>query len=278
MPLVARRSALGVLAALFTLVPEAAQAEPGDACVASYEEGQRLRKAGQLRRAMSELRLCTHACPTVLARDCRAWATELEGQLARLTIVVRAADGSAVDAPSLTVDGEPLALGAEGAAFVDPGSRSIRVEAAGLRSVTRVVSLEPGEALALDIVLEPPTAPEREVTPPVAPTPRDPPVLGYVVGGAGVALLGLGASLAIKGHVDVSDLRDECAPSCDEDDVDSVRGLWIGGGVAAGVGLIAVSIATWMFMKPELQTSGITWVPELRFSPELGAASVSGTF
>jgi hypothetical protein len=228
---------------------------------------------------MAELRLCTHACPTVLARDCRRWAAELEGDLARIVVVVRSSDGAEIASASLSVDGEPL-IGAtdSGARVADPGSRVLRAEAPGFRPATRRIELSPGELATIEIVLEPHAVPKEESATPKEPISRDPPALGFVVGGAGIALLGLGATLAIKGHLDVSDLRDECAPRCDEAEVDSVRALWIGGGVAAGTGLIAVSIATWLFVHPELQTSGVTWVPEIRFHPEGGAAAIVGSF
>lgn len=260
------------------LTPAAAHADPGDACVASYEESQRLRKAGSLVRAVTELKLCQKACPTILARDCTAWREELEASLSRLVVAIRSTEGEEVPSAIVFIDEDRVTgVSVTQPAVADPGQRNVRVEAAGFAPQTAIVTLSPGETSSIDVVLTPlPAAGPPSVE--TATRPTDPPVAAFVLGGTGAALLGVGAVLGIKGHVDASALRDDCAPDCAESDVDDIRVLWVAGGISAGVGVVLASIGAWMFLTPPSESPAAAWVPVLGASADGATAGVRGAF
>jgi hypothetical protein len=268
--------ALGLAASVLT--PGAAYAEAGDACVASYEESQRLRKAGSLVRAVTELKLCQKACPTILARDCTAWREELEASLSQLVVAVRSTEGEEVSSAIVFIDEDRVASASVAQpAVADPGQRIVRVEAAGFVPRTVEVTLSPGETSSIDVVLTSLPAVSAPSGAPAA-RPTEPPIAAFVLAGTGAALLGVGAVLGIKGHLDASALRDDCAPDCEEGDVDDIRVLWVAGGISAGVGVALASIGAWMFLMPPSEQPATAWTPVLGWSAEGATAGVQGTF
>jgi hypothetical protein len=220
-----------LVAALLAIAP-AARADPGDSCVTSYEEAQQAKKAGELVRSKANLRLCMGACPRALAGDCEAWLGEVSKSIATLTIHARAADGAPLGAAELAIDGvsrpldQPLEL--------DPGPHRVHVEGRGLVARTETLTLEAGATVEHAVVIERgggSATVEREAPSLVGP---------LVLGGGGLLLLAGAGVLSLIGHLDVSDMRDTCAPSCDVDRVDAVRAMWTAGGVLAAVGGAAV--------------------------------------
>jgi hypothetical protein len=69
----------------------------------------------------------------------------------------------------------------------------------------------------------------------------------FVLGGVGLVALGAAGVLAIVGHVNVADLREECAPTCAARRVDAVRDQWTVAGILAGAGgAIVVGAVIWL--------------------------------
>jgi hypothetical protein len=234
------------LTALLVLAPGLASADPGDACVTSYEGAQRARREGALVRSKADLRLCLGACPTELAKDCSAWLDDVDRRIARLTLHARGAGGEPVANLRVLVDGVERPAGE--ALEVDPGARVIRIEASSHRARTMTIDLAEGQGLAKTVSLE------RESSP----SGGAPSLVGPVtLGGVGLAALTAAAALAIVGHLDVSDMRGEqgCAPACPQSLVDQVRDLWTAGAVLAGAGGGAVVGAS-IWLGIELSPSG----------------------
>lgn len=221
-----------------------------EACAASYEQAQTLRRAAKLGLARAQLAVCQQTCPAVLAKDCRRWVDEIEREMPGLSLRVVDRDGASLSDVELSVNGELSEMPAEGELLrLDPGRYRIVVRYADRRHA-RVVELEPKErevlSVAFDVVRpqEPPSAPgdptaDRRgelAVPPAA----------WALGAIGAVGLGAGAVLAIKGHVDRSDLRSRCAPNCEQEEVDAIQRDWTIAAIAAGVGAVATGVAIWL--------------------------------
>jgi hypothetical protein len=261
----ARRSpvALALVCASAALGPGAggdARAQSGDTCVGAYEGAQERRQRGALVEAARELDLCLGACPEALARDCATWRREISARLARVTIDARL-DGASARPGAVAIDGRAVVIGEGNQVDIDPGAHVIRVEIDRADPVERSVTLAEGQRATLRF-----EAATRSVEP-------WPPTSAIVIGTAGGGALLLGAGLGIAGHLQVSDLRDTCAPDCAPSDVSAVRTTWIVGGVAAGVGLgaVAVAIAVALGAGPDAAESGVA----LGSSPDGGPLGAS---
>ncbi len=228
---------LAVVLAATSLAPRARAAE-GDTCVAAYEGAQQRLKRGELLRARAELDVCLGSCPEALAKDCAIWREDVAGRLARVTFDVRQ---GGVQTPvadvRVSVDGSTVPVDTRGVVEVDPGPHAIEVSTQGASSETQSVDLPPGGATQLRFDFVGRQA-ESGSLPPAA----------IAIGAVGVAALLVGGGLGLAGHLQVSELRDTCAPDCARADVDAVRSEWIAGGVTAGVGVGALVVALAMVL------------------------------
>jgi hypothetical protein len=238
-------------------------------------------------------------------------AVEIERRLPHLTITATAPDAGL----QITRGGERLSPGALGSAVpVDPGAYVITATAPGRRAWTTTVDLAEGEAKAVEIPeLEPESPPPPVATvaesapapPPIAttlpsasmvpapattaaasPSGGGRPTLGWIIGGAGVAALGVGAGFGIASLVNYHDASKLCpAPhqECSNDALSARNGAewmaWVSN-VALGAGVIAAGLGTWMLLSgghaaTETETHvGVQGTPDAR-----GArVSVDGTF
>lgn len=216
--------------------------------MSSYEAAQAERNRGELVRSKANLRMCVRACPQALSQDCTRWLAEIDRDIARLTVSIRGPAGAALPGASLLVDGversasEPLEL--------DPGKHQLTARAAGYapRSVSVDVARSSSQALTI------PLTPKRAGDDPVE-------LAGPIaLGSAGLVALAAAGVLAIVGHVDVSAMKDDCAPGCPAERVETVRDLWTAAGVLAGVGGgAAIGGAVWLgvaLSPPGQPTSG----------------------
>jgi len=221
-----------------TLSTSTLSADPGDACVTSYESAQQARKQGQLVRAKANLRLCSAACPAALGADCDRWLGEVEGSLAHLVIAARDSEGRKV-AVRLTIDG--VERGVDEAIDLDPGKHQVTITARGYAPIEEMVELRAGapvkKSWVMALLLEPPSEPQSGGS-----------VLGPILlGSGGLLTLVAAGALALIGHLDVSEMRDTCAPRCERSRVDQVGTYWTTGGVLAGVGGAAlVASGVWL--------------------------------
>jgi hypothetical protein len=221
-----------------------------EACAASYEQAQTLRRAAKLGLARAQLAVCQQTCPAVLARDCRRWVDEIEREMPALSFRVVDRNGAPLSGVQLSVDGELLEMPAEGELLrLDPGRHRIVLRYGDERHA-RALELEPKQrevlSVAFDVVREP--EPPSSTGDPTADRGGElsiPPA-AWALGAVGVVGLGAGAVLGIKGHVDRSDLRSRCAPTCEQDEVDAIRRDWTIAAVAAGVGAVAAGVAIWL--------------------------------
>src|SRR5580700_11387275 len=78
-------------------------------CAAAYEQGQRLRRQGQLREARAQLQLCARdLCNRAIKQDCVQWVGELDRAIRTLVLRAQDADGKDVSEVQVSMDGKPL--------------------------------------------------------------------------------------------------------------------------------------------------------------------------
>jgi hypothetical protein len=248
------------------------------ACTKAYEGGQRSRNAGQLLEAREALRICSDPkCPTVVTRDCVEWLAELERSLPTVIVRVRSASGADVADATVQVDGLVVANRTEGRPIaLDPGAHTIRVEADGLSAETKVVAVVTEKDRIVTIVLpaRQPTPKADEPPPAAGPSGlRGPPTTATIAFAfGGVALFGAGV-LYVRGRGRLAELRETCAPACDQASVDGARDTLRLGDVALGVGIVAGALGTilWITDRPAV-------VPNVAVGPGGASLGVTGRF
>jgi hypothetical protein len=255
-------SALTAAALLCTLHAHAA--DPAQLrCNQAYEDGQRLRRAGTLRRARDELLVCTRdPCPARQQAECSEWLKSLEAAIPSF-IPVAKVDGREVVDVSVTVDGDRRLERLDGRAIdVDPGAHVVRFERQGEAPIeVQVVAheAEKNQLVPADFVHAAPKPPEQppkaepRPTPP-APAPERPvPWTVYALGGASVLSLGGFVLFATQGSSRQGDLDSQgCKPNCDPSDTDAIKKKFLIADVFLGVSLAAAATATVLFLlRPE---------------------------
>jgi hypothetical protein len=200
------------------------------------------------------------------------------------TVVVRAPWLSSQPRTAVLLDGRPLTM--------NDIEKPIRVDFGAHEAVARLDGVETRAQATLDkegdskpLVLEPPrgaaqvAAPAPYVAPvtppPVAEPPAEPSshpgrsqrIVGLVTGGAGVALLGVGAFLALSAKSDYDDATTLCGVTCPREETlraNDARDQANVGGVVGGIGLAAlISGGILFFTAP----SGVRLSPGAARSP-----------
>lgn len=232
--------ALVVLLEAATIIdPRVASAAPtqtrsaGEECFTAYEGAQSSRRSGKLVRSKSELAACISVCPAALQNDCKAWLTDVEAKLPRLSVVARGAGGEDLSSFEVEVDGAAWTSPVD--VELDPGAHVVRVSAAGRRPAERRVVLGSGKQ-SETFLLEP----DARAATARAATDERPSVGPWVLGGAGGVMLLAAGTLSLVGWMDFDDMKDTCAPGCPNERVDGLRTKWVAGGILAAGGALAL--------------------------------------
>jgi hypothetical protein len=246
-----RLSRAAILVAL--VWPCAAEAEEPAlrACSDAYEQGQRLRRRGELRAARKEFVECGRdVCPTRLSRDCIAWLGDLERALPSVVLIAREAGGRDVREVRVLIDGEPTASELDGRAVpVDPGEHTFRFEPkGGPPAEMRVLVFEGEKSRPIVATLEPAAPPPQGAhdKPPPGPASRPepaPPKWPIVaLGVVGVVALGTFTYFGLSGVSARNDLE-KCRGSCPDGDVDAVQRKFIIADVSLGISVVSLAAA-----------------------------------
>jgi len=283
---VAALSLAGAFAAL--AIPRSASADEVATCVKASEQGQQLRDDGKYKRAQEQFMVCARdVCPSIVRQDCAEWLGSLDKSMP--SVVISAKDGTGRDLSDVkvTVDGQPFTDKLDGKPMpLDPGEHTLHYETAGAPPVDDRIVMHAGEKnRQITVRLGAPVAP-----PPVTPPPPPPdapsksggiPTAAIVVGAIGVVAIGSFAFFGITGKSDVSDLRDTCAPNCQQSQVDSARSKLIVADISLGVGVVALGVATWMVISnakaPAQVTTGLHHF-DVRPLPGGGVAEIGARF
>lgn len=211
-------------------------------CLTAHEAAQHLRTEGKLRAARESLLICSaEACPSLVKLDCTQWLPEVERDLP--TIIVRAKDyaGADVAAARVELDGALVAKSLDGKPIaVDPGTHTVKV--VGAVAIEQQVVIAAGEKNRIVEV----TFPNDK--PPPAPAARSP--LPWILGGVGVVGIAGFAALGLSARSRLNELRDTCAPNCDPGERRGIQTRLVLADVSLAIGVVSLSVATYLFLKP----------------------------
>jgi hypothetical protein len=231
-------------------------------CADSYEQTQRLRQAGKLKRAEQEAIACAEEhCASWIRKDCAQWLEDL--RTAMPSIVVRAIgpDGCDLESAVVSVDDERARTGLDGKSIpLDPGTHIIRVETLeGSRVEQKVVIVEGEKARMIVASFAPssmtcrpiPAGPSSPLPPEVAriDQPRDDKpsmVVPLAIWGVGAVFGTIGGVLEIVSWSRRAGF-DRCSPACDPGEVRSWQRTWRIGDAALGASLVALAVGAYFF-------------------------------
>lgn len=181
-------------------------------------------------------------------------AAELEPRLAWITI-----DVYGHDSPTVKIDGKPIAAAALGVRrAIDPGSRTIVVEAPGRLSAEKTVELDEGATAKVAFTLfeddTPPPPAKVEITPRAEERSssqyRLPMLIAFGAGAAGFVTFGITGALMLGER---SELKEQCdryrrCPSSAEDTVSSYQTYGTVSAIALGVGVAGAATGITLYL------------------------------
>lgn len=270
----AARLAVRVLLALAAASPARIAHADGPAldCPSSSEEGQRLRDKNRYSDARAMFRACSQpSCPAIVRKDCAKWLSEVDETQPSIVIAAQDAAGADLSAVKVLVDDRQVATKADGSPIVvDPGEHTLRVEAPGhapltQRLVVRVseknrlvrVVFQDGAKAAPPAPVGPPR-PSTEASAPASSSSSGSLVLPLVLTGVGVLALGSFGYFGLTSKSDLSKLRTDCAPFCDQSQLDDVKSRMLIADVSLGVGIVALGVAAVLFVSRGAARSATT--------------------
>jgi hypothetical protein len=270
------------------LVAPGARAEPPtkQACVAAYDRAQDLRRTGHLVAARAQLITCSQpSCPAAATDDCIQWLRDVEQSLPSVVVSARDAGGREAASLRVFVDGAPLADAQSGRALeIDPGAHTLRFESSlGPAVEEHVTILEGQKHRTISVILGPPASGQASPGPlaPAGPAAPERPIgaMIWILGGVGVAGLGVFAGFGAKSLGDESALRSTCAPHCAAGDVDAIRHEHTAADVGLGIGVASLAVATLLFFtRPTTTPPRPSSTAGAGFSFGAGTATLGGTF
>jgi hypothetical protein len=283
-----RRPFAGVPAAVAIAIGLAsapvAAADDKQQCIDGYEQSQHLRRDGKLRAALERLVVCSNrTCPEATQLDCTRWLAEVEAAQPTIVVSAKGPRGEEMAGVRVLVDGELAAERLDGRAIaVDPGLRKVRVESSDGRALEQNLLFREGEKFrAVEFSFAPPAPPPAPVVvpePAAKPTPEpggwSPPLSSYLLGGAGLAAIGVGTYLDVTGKDQETDLKNTCAPNCSHSSVESMRTRVLAGDIVLGAGVASVAAAVVIAIATPRARARAAWVTPCPIAA--GAAVVAG--
>ncbi len=239
------------------------------ACMEASDKAQQLRLAGKLIAARDTLHLCVQdACPAVVREACSQWLGEVTASLPSIVIGARDGDGKDLLDVKVSIDGRLVAEHLQGLALpIDPGRHSMHYEKSDGAVVDEAVLIGEGSKNRAITV----TFPGKVLPAPVAPPVAAPPhagasgpsaantITGAVLTVIGAAALGTALYLDLAATSDINALRtDPCAKTstCSSSRVSGDQLDYDLAGVGLGVGVVALGVATYVFIARPFGTKG----------------------
>jgi hypothetical protein len=182
-------------------------------------------------------------CPKVIQQDCSEWMKELLTILPTVVPSARNKKGRDIVDVKVSIDGKVVAETLDGKALpIDPGVHTFRFESPRARLAEEKVVVRQGEKNRIvAVVLEglPDASTETHTTPKdtaVGKEQSSAPTAAYVTGGVGLVALGTALVIDLDAVADARDLRETCAPHCEQGKVDDVESRYLIAGVTAALG------------------------------------------
>jgi hypothetical protein len=193
-----------------------------DQCIDADTQAQTLRRAGKLAATRDQLQKCGDpSCPALVRDDCSRRLDEVER--AQPTILFEAKDAAGQDlvGVKVAVDGQPHAESLGGTALkVDPGPRTFTFTGPDLSPLTQTFVVREGEKDRRERVVLARTvaAPAPGLAVPPSTPPESPPsgmargkVYGLILGGVGLAGIGVGSVFGLMTASAGSQQKSDCA-------------------------------------------------------------------
>jgi hypothetical protein len=306
-PSACERTLVALIALAVLASPTAARGDDKQVCADAYGQTQVLRREGRLIAAREQAVLCTRdVCPEFIRTDCTTWLAQIDESQPTLVFDVRDASGAVRTDASVELDGRPWLASSDVKAHpIDPGKYTLRIALAGESPREEQIVVREGEKnRKVSVVFAPaqpppaaapaapPAAPPADTGPPPQVAPAAPTAGGgpgaapWIVGGAGVVLLGVGGALGlvVLGQKSTFDEHcDEATRTCDADGIsardtgETLGPLSTVAMVAGGVG-IAVG-AVWLAVGGSSDDGSATHVDAgASFTADGATCRVRGTF
>jgi hypothetical protein len=246
------------------------------ACSATPAQVAALDQAGHLLEAKAAALACSKpSCSALVGQQCRAKYALLEAEIPSVVPVARDEAGQPLVDVEVRMDGQVLCTQIDGSGHdIDPGVHEFTFSAPGRAPQSEKILIVQGQRnhqisviLAAVPAATPTVAAAAVATAPNEPVQAEPAaeprpgsqasaapkesktsVWPYVVGGTGLAALGLSIALVTWGHQDL-ELLDGCAPNCSQNSLDHVQNLYLAADISLAVGVGALGVATWMFIS-----------------------------
>ncbi len=180
----------------------------------------------------------------------------LEPRMSRVAIVM----GSGADLPGLAIELDGVALGAASLGTplpIDGGTHVVTASAPGHNAWHAELrfGMEADSRRVLVPVLsaigQPPSVPVES-----GPNPQR--ITAFVLGGVGIAALGIGTYLGVRAASKRSESDDNCKPQCTQAGVDlndQARVAAHGADLGFGIGLVGLGVATYLFLTSPNDTA-----------------------
>ena len=244
--------------------------EPGARCVHFHLEAQRQRRAKKLIEAKAAMRECAISeCPTMVQQDCLQWIQSIDDQTPSIVFSIEA-DGKPVTGAKITIDGQDVDASTASAVPLNPGPHTYVVSNPPYAPQSGTLNVLEGQRYRIfNVRFEQP----KPATPlPASPGPavrmetfRPVPVATWVLLGVGVVGAGAFAGMGLTGKSQEDELKDVCSPNCTSHDTKSMRTLYVGADIAAGVGAAALITAGIVFLtRPSYEREVAVGVAPLR--------------
>jgi hypothetical protein len=245
------RASLGVVVGSAVLLASTAgRADERKACLDAADNAQTLRDQGKIVEAREDFVKCAReACPSVVSHQCATWLSDINRELATISVRVTDAAGKDLVDVGVWIDGVASPSAADGRALpINPGVHRFRFTH-GTDTSEQEVVIHAGEKVRpIEARLGSPLLNKVEGAPATAgeskPGPgfRFPLFAGISLGVGAMAFVTMGVLVATTAS-DVDNLRASCAGHCNPSDVSSANTRIVLANVAMGVGIVGVAAA-----------------------------------
>lgn len=233
-----------------------------DECLAAHREAQSLRKQLHLKESRELLSDCSHdACPGPVKRDCMRWIDDITVQMPSVVFRVDIGGDAPTSKVKIYVDNQLMFDALPGRAVeMNPGTYQFRFVRDTGEAVEQEVVLAEGEKFKniaahfqsankpAEVVPPPGSTPAPPLTnEPVSTQTRPVPLATYIFAGVGAAAAINFGIWAIWSESLRSELKRDCAPTCEQEYVDRVRTRGYVADISLGVSVASFAGATILY-------------------------------
>jgi|SRR6188768_2456504 len=214
-----------------------------ESCSAAYERTQTEKLAGHYVAAKEAALECSQLqCNSAIVQECVRFYSALEQETPTLVFSARKAEGGELSDVRVEMDGKVVAEQITGRPIsTDPGPHNFVFIHKKRGLVRQSETARVGDkARVIEVTFADPNAKTTPADKAKAEKPGVP-TMTYVLGGVGVAGLGLFGYFYASGVHDYNAKNDECSPYCNPDDIDPIRKKFTYSYISLGVGAAAIA-------------------------------------